>query len=104
MKEIELNSKNFDETVAQGIVLVDFWATWCGPCRMLAPTIDEIAASRDDIVVGKVNTDEAPELCVRFGIEYIPTLLFFKDGTLVDRCGPATKEEIEARLDKLKEV
>ena len=104
MKEIELNSKNFDETVAAGIVLVDFWATWCGPCRMLAPTIDEIAESRDDIVVGKVNTDEAPELCVRFGIEYIPTLLFFKDGTLVDRCGPATKEEIEARLDKLKEV
>ena len=104
MKEIELNSRNFDETVAAGIVLVDFWATWCGPCRMLAPTIGEIAASRDDIVVGKVNTDEAPELCIRFGIEYIPTLLFFKDGTLADRCGPAAKEEIEARLDKLKEA
>ena len=104
MKETILNRQNFDEVTAKGIVMFDFWATWCGPCRMLAPTIDEIAESRDDITVGKVNTDEAPELCVRYGIEYIPTLLFFKDGVLVDRCGPATKEEINARLDKLKEA
>lgn len=81
----ELNEANFDTEVAADIpVLVDFWAPWCGPCRMLAPTIDKIAAEIGDAAkVCKVNVDEAPEIAARFGIMSIPTLLVFREGKLV---------------------
>ena len=66
-------------------VLLDFWATWCGPCRMLSPIVDEVAEEHGDIKVGKVNVDEQPELAAEFGVMSIPTLLVFKNGKLVNQ-------------------
>lgn len=83
MSEIMITSENFDRTVMQSekTVLIDFWAGWCGPCRMLAPIIDEIAEEyADSVTVGKINVDEQPQLAAAFGVESIPTLIAFKNG------------------------
>lgn len=80
MSEIMITSENFDRTVMQSekTVLIDFWAGWCGPCRMLAPIIDEIAEEyADTVTVGKINVDEQPQLAAAFGVESIPTLIAF---------------------------
>lgn len=84
MKEIEVNVKNFDEEVMQSEkpVLVDFWATWCGPCRMLGPVIAQIAEEREDIKVCKINVDEAPSLAQQFNVMGIPTVILFKNGEI----------------------
>ncbi|MDE6261291.1 MAG: thioredoxin [Oscillospiraceae bacterium] len=97
-----ITRENFDELVLQSgkPVLVDFWAPWCGPCRMVSPLVDEIAEERGDIVVGKVNVDEQPELAMRFGVMSIPTLLVFKAGELAQTAiGARPKEELLALLD-----
>ena len=87
MAELTITGANFEELVlkSEKPVLLDFWATWCGPCQMIAPTIHEIAEERADIVVGKVNVDEEMQLALKFGIESIPTLLVFKNGELVNK-------------------
>ncbi|SDO79335.1 thioredoxin [Selenomonas ruminantium] len=80
----------------QGTVLIDFWAEWCGPCRMLSPVIDEVAAENPSIKVGKVNVDEQQELAAQFGIMSIPTLLVFKNGQKVNESlGLIPKEQVE---------
>ena len=82
---LEITTGNFVNEVleAKGTVLIDFWATWCGPCRMQAPILEAFAGEHPEIKVGKVNVDENPELAEKFGIMSIPTLLVFKDGKLV---------------------
>ena len=95
---------NIDEVLASPQpVLIDFWATWCGPCRMLTPTVDEIASEYEGrVVVAKCNVDDCEDVAVRFGIRNIPTLLYFKDGQLVDRtAGLVSKQDIVERLQKL---
>ena len=103
MAEITITNKNFDQEVlaSDKPVLIDFWATWCGPCRMLAPIIEEIAESRSDVKVGKVNVDEEGELAVRFGISSIPTVMVFKNGDIAAQAvGYRPRAEIEALLEK----
>ncbi|MCI5555818.1 thioredoxin [bacterium] len=87
MSATALNKNNFDEFVLNSDkpVLLDFWASWCGPCRMVSPLIEEIADERTDIRVGKVNVDENPELASRFGVMSIPTLVVVKNGQVTNR-------------------
>ncbi len=96
MNVLTLNKDNFDQTVAAGTVLVDFWAGWCGPCKMQSPIVDQFAEAHGDVTVGKVNVDEEPELALRFSIMSIPTLMVFKDGQMAGKTvGLSTTEEIE---------
>ena len=100
--EIELTNENFDAEVLQSElpVLVDFWATWCGPCKMLAPTVAEIAEEyADRVKVGKVNVDNAPELAARYGITSIPVLLLFRKGEVAKTSvGFVPKSDVVAML------
>ena len=94
--------KNFDQEVLSSPtpVLVDFWASWCGPCRMLGPVIDELAAEADGFRVGKVNVDEEPELAERYGVMTIPTVIAFKKGQPVKKSiGVQPKAAIKSLLD-----
>ena len=100
---IELTQQNFDETIKDGVVMVDFWAPWCGPCRMIAPVIDKLAESYEGKAkICKVNTDEQQELAGKFGIRSIPTIHFYKNGQKVDEIiGASTEQEFKNKLDSL---
>ena len=96
MSVIELTKDNFDETIKTGTTLVDFWAVWCGPCKMQSPIVDAFADSHADVKVCKVNVDDQPVLAARFGIMSIPTLMVFKNGELAAKqVGLSSMEEIE---------
>ncbi len=97
MAVITITKENFENEVLKSDkpVLLDFWATWCGPCRMVSPIVDEIANERDDIKVGKINVDEQGELSMQFRIVSIPTLIVMKNGEVVNKAvGAMPKEEI----------
>jgi len=102
MSVINITKANFNDEVINSDkpVLLDFWASWCGPCRMIAPTVEEIAAERGDIKVGKINVDDEPELASKFGVMSIPTLVVMKDGQIANQAvGARPKAQIEALLD-----
>ena len=101
MSAININKNNFRNEVldSEKPVLLDFWASWCGPCRMVSPIVDEIAAERGDIKVGKVNVDEERELAAQFGVMSIPTLVVMKGGKVVNQMvGARPKSQILAML------
>jgi thioredoxin len=95
MEIIHGNENNFNDIVQGELVLVDFFATWCGPCRMLGPVLEELAEERSNITVAKIDVDESASLAKNYGIMSVPTLLLFKDGKLIDqRSGFMPKEEL----------
>lgn len=99
----ELSAANFDEVVrSNSVVLVDFWAPWCGPCRMVGPFIDQIAAEYEGkAVVGKVNVDDNPDIAGRFQVSTIPTIMVFHNGSMVERTvGARPKAALKQLLDK----
>ena len=98
----ELTKTDFDATIESGVVLVDFWAPWCGPCRSLAPILEEAAKELDGrATIAKVNTDENPELAQKFGVSSIPFMVVFKDGQLVDQTiGVKPKGDIVGLVEK----
>ena len=101
MSAININKTNFQNEVinSEKPVLLDFWASWCGPCRMVGPIVDEIAAERGDLKVGKVNVDEQPELAGQFGVMSIPTLVVMKNGKVTNQAvGVRPKAQILAML------
>ena len=102
MSMIAVTSENFKEQVldAQGLVLLDFWATWCGPCKMIAPYVEEVSQERMDVTVGKIDVDLEPQLAAKFGITSIPTLIVMENGKEISRAlGYRPKQDILKLLD-----
>ena len=101
MDIINLTEGAFDQAIADGVTLVDFWATWCGPCRMIAPIVEELAAETEGVTFAKVNVDENADVAIGLGIQAIPTLYLFKDGKAVDKVvGVQSKQALKAMIDR----
>lgn len=103
MEKVITNDNIKEVLTSSKVVVIDFWATWCGPCRVLGPTVEEVAAEYEGkAVVAKCNVDDAEDVSMEYGIRNIPTLLYFKDGQLVDRTvGVVSKQDITAKIDSL---
>ena len=100
MSAMNIDKYNFENEVMNSDkpVLLDFWASWCGPCRMVSPVIDEIAGERSDVKVGKINVDEQPELARQFGVMSIPTLIVMKNGQIVSKAAGARPKNASLAL------
>ncbi|MDR1452098.1 MAG: thioredoxin [Helicobacteraceae bacterium] len=100
---LDITAESFDVKTKDGVSVVDFWAPWCGPCRMVAPTIEELAKTYEGkVTIGKVNVDENQELATRFSVRSIPTILFFKEGVQVDSIlGLQPKQKFEEKINAL---
>jgi len=100
---LEVTKETFDQTIAKGVTLIDFWAPWCGPCRMQGPIIDELSEElKGKANIGKVNVDNEPELASQFGVMSIPTLILFKDGQPVDKMvGLQSKAVLQNKIQRL---
>ena len=94
MSTIKITDQNFEETIKEGITLVDFWAEWCGPCKMLGPILEEVADELPNVKIAKLNVDENPIMSQKFGIRSIPTMITFKDGELVDNITGALPKQL----------
>lgn len=105
MKELTITAQNYEAEVikSEKPVLLDFWAPWCGPCRSIAPIVEELAAKYEGrAIIGKYNVDEDADVSSEYGIRNIPTLLFFKDGQMVDKhVGTITRDALAAKIDAL---
>jgi thioredoxin 2 len=98
---VELTDTNFQSQIASGAVVVDFWAGWCGPCRLIGPIIDQLAAERNDVRFGKLNVDQNPRTSQKFGVQGIPLLIFFQDGVERGRVvGAVPRNRIEAAIQQ----
>jgi thioredoxin 1 len=105
MATVEVTEKNFEETIGKGLVLVDWWAEWCGPCRRFAPIYEEASGRHPDVVFGKVDTEAQPNLAGEFGIRSIPTIMAFRDGILLfAQPGSLPGELLDELIGKLREV
>ena len=101
VKNYTSEDMKFENLSKNHLTLVDFWATWCGPCRMIAPTVGELAAETDGVTFAKVNVDENPDVAMGLGIQAIPTLFLFRDGKAVDKVvGVQTKQALKAMIDR----
>lgn len=99
----KINSAEFDDVITQGIVVVDFYAEWCGPCKMLAPVLENLASELNDVLITKINVDENIAKAGEFNVSGVPTLILFKDGQEIDRkIGFAAKPQLKAWIEKHK--
>jgi len=105
MATTALTQENFEKTVGQGIVLVDFWAAWCGPCRAFGPTFEKVSEANPDVVFAKVDTEDQPGISAAFGIQSIPTLMAFRDGVLLyQQAGALPGSALQRLVDEVKRL
>ena len=100
---LNLNESNFAESIEKGIAVVDYWAPWCGPCKMMTPVMDKLASNHPELIVAKVNIDESPEIAKKYNIMSIPTIIIYKDGEPAEQTvGVVTEKIIMEKVESIK--